>query len=320
VPAHEIDPLALERPPCPLCGAERREPLYANLTDLVCGLPGRFGLVRCARCRLVYLCPRPAVSQLAAYYPDDYGLWVEGGAGGQPQTRSYRLLSMVARGLYRLRFGDEAITLPPFGRGRMLDVGCGTGDFLAAMATLGWDTHGVEIRARAVQVARARLGAERIWHGTLETLDESLVELDLITMLHVLEHVPNPGALLAQARRRLAPSGRLKVIVPDGSGLEARLFGRFWLGLDVPRHLAVFTPPTLRRALDQAGLVIESCRPQYLPDSGYRSLRLLLEQRHGPSTGPGRRLVLRLGLAAVMCSYPFGNRGAIEVVARPGSP
>jgi 2-polyprenyl-3-methyl-5-hydroxy-6-metoxy-1,4-benzoquinol methylase len=147
----------------------------------------------------------------------------------------------------------------------MLDVGCGAGDLLLAMQKLGWDVHGVDLSPLAVGAASKRVGPSRATVGTLETLDHSVNEFDLVTMIHSLEHVPNPRATLQEAHRRLAVNGVLKVAVPDVSGFEARLFGRYWLGLDVPRHLCDFSMRTLAKLLHESGFTVESWRPQYFP-------------------------------------------------------
>lgn len=284
--------------------------------DALHGVPGRFSVVRCTRCSLVYLCPRPVGATLARFYPPEYGPWSAADAPSPTVSRSYALLDAAARLLYRVRYGDPALTLPPFGGGRLLDVGCGDGSYLRAMQQLGWDVHGIEVAEWAVEIARRRLGRVRVTHGTVADLAASTPAFDLIVLSHVLEHVPDPRALLDEARRRLTEHGRLRVIVPDLAGLEARLFGRYWLGLDVPRHLVTFSRRTLTILLRQTGFTVEACRPQYLPDLPYLSVRYLLDAKLGPGRPRLRRAVTKLTLGAGMISYAFGNRGAIDVLAR----
>jgi SAM-dependent methyltransferase len=228
----------------------------------------------------------------------------------------YALFHLVGPIPYRLSFGSEKITVEPFGQRRLLDVGCGSGEYLDDMQKIGWDVHGVDFNGAGVQVARTRVGASRVSLGTLESIDPSLGEFDLITMNHYLEHVADPRCVLEEAYRRLANGGKLKIIVPDVSGFEAGLFGRYWIGLDVPRHLVNFSKRTLAAFLDQANFRVLSCRPQFFPVLAYGSADIVLDRRFGL-----RSRLLRYGLttpivALALLSYSFGNRGAIEVVAQ----
>jgi SAM-dependent methyltransferase len=110
----------------------------------------------------------------------------------------------------------------------------------------------MDISARAVEVAVGQYGlparqgeiGSRIWEGR---------SFDFITMFHVLEHLTEPGLGLEYVRGLLRPSGRLIIQVPNTSSLQARCFGRFWYGLDVPRHVINFTPHALGHLLNKMG-------------------------------------------------------------------
>ncbi len=308
---------------CALCGSERRRVVHAEVRDVQHGLPGRFTIVRCAACSLVYLCPRPTPDAIGRYYPAEYGpfqgdeaLPTVDATGG---SRIITFLRQATRLPYRLRYGPEDITMRPFGNGRMLDVGCGAGVYLAAMHKLGWDARGVDMSAAAVRAACARVGRGRAWVGTLDALDPALQDLDLITMNHCLEHVPDPRATLLAAHDHLRPDGLIKIIVPDISGLEARLLGRSWLGLDPPRHLYNFSRRTLSHLLVQSDFALVSCRPTFSPASAFGSVVMTVDRRwpkHPQHLGTALRSSLFLLTAA---AYACGNRGAIEVVARRGT-
>jgi SAM-dependent methyltransferase len=86
---------------------------------------------------------------------------------------------------------------------------------------------------------------------------------DMASLLHVLEHVPDPRATLTEARRVLAPGGVLLLALPNVDCLEARLFGRDWYPLDLPRHYWGFTPHTLVRLVEECGFAGRSLR--YFP-------------------------------------------------------
>jgi len=237
------------------------------------------------------------------------------------RSKAYAFLLYILLLPYRLRFGDETRTLPPFGGRRMLDVGCGAGEYLEDMHDLGWDVYGVDVSEDAVRVAGGRVGASRVWAGTLDQFNSSLRDLDLITMIHSLEHVPNPQETLQEVHRRLATNGKVKIVVPDISGFEAKLFGRHWIGLDVPRHFTDFSQQTLRNLLQRNGFVVETSRPQFWPSSISNSLDLKIKRLfrlHG--YGRAQKVIKLASILATILpaaySYALGNRGAIEITAR----
>jgi SAM-dependent methyltransferase len=136
---------------------------------------------------------------------------------------------------------------------RLLDVGSGSGAFLAQMRDLGWTTEGVEPDPAGAAVAR-RAGLS-ITEGTVDDLDspERVGTFSAVTMSHVIEHVHEPSRTLAVVRRLLRPGGTLWIATPNLRSLGHRLFGASWLGLDPPRHLVLFTHLSLARLLDNAG-------------------------------------------------------------------
>ena len=133
---------------------------------------------------------------------------------------------------------------------RLLDVGCGKGRFLAYAARHGWDVFGLEPAENGREIARHRLG-ERV----VASLDElpSDKQFDVITLWHVLEHVSEPTSLLTEIHPHVAPGGVLCIAVPNFDSLQARIGGRSWGHLDVPRHRVHYTPQTIRRTLERSG-------------------------------------------------------------------
>jgi SAM-dependent methyltransferase len=132
---------------------------------------------------------------------------------------------------------------------RLLDVGCGDGSLLLAAKVRGWKVTGLE---RFPDDARVK--------GLDVFMDVSELKptsgYDCITLWHSLEHIAEPFKLLEQLRGFIKPGGKVIVAVPDFGGWQARLFGRYWLHLDVPRHLWHFTQPALRGAFEKAGLEV----------------------------------------------------------------
>jgi SAM-dependent methyltransferase len=96
-----------------------------------------------------------------------------------------------------------------------------------------------------------------VLHGTLPHDDLQPESFDVITMWHSLEHVPDPKRVLTEARRLLAPKGKLIIAVPNIDSLAFRIFGQSWFGLDLPRHLTHFAPWTLHLLLERVGYRVE---------------------------------------------------------------
>jgi 2-polyprenyl-3-methyl-5-hydroxy-6-metoxy-1,4-benzoquinol methylase len=232
---------------CNLCGADRPLP-FATARDRQHWLPGIFTLVQCAQCGLIYLNPRPADADLAAYYPDDYNLYAI-----PTQAQASLLVRLNLRYSMAKRCGLVERYAPA--RGRVLDVGCATGLFLDAMRRRGWETQGVELVEYAAALARERLRLD-VRTGALQETGYPAAWFEAVTMWDVLEHVPDPLGELREIRRILKPGGILALRIPDISSPEARFFGDYWVGLDAPRHLYVFSPTTIAAMLRRAGLEI----------------------------------------------------------------
>jgi SAM-dependent methyltransferase len=134
------------------------------------------------------------------------------------------------------------------GGGSLLDIGCGDGAFLARARAAGLRVAGVELNGELAR-ARGLTVHERVADAIAQA------PYSVITLWHSLEHFTDPAETLRAAHRLLAPDGTLIVAVPDFASLQARLTGRSWLHLDVPRHLYHFTPEALRGLLAATGFV-----------------------------------------------------------------
>jgi SAM-dependent methyltransferase len=133
----------------------------------------------------------------------------------------------------------------------VLDVGCSSGDRMLVLKQAGLAPWGVEV-SPAADFARDRLGLD-VRRGTLEEAGFDDARFRAATLHNVLEHVHDPRRLLGEARRVLAPGGWLVIQVPSAASLQARLFGRRWAALDVPRDLYYYTWRLLVRLLESEG-------------------------------------------------------------------
>jgi SAM-dependent methyltransferase len=249
-PAPGLD-VTWEETNCLLCGCPR----WSHVVEAPDNLAGAGGLwfavVRCADCGLCYTNPRPGPDCMDRFYPADYRPRrlrrpPSGPGGARPLRR------------WRPPRGDRRI-LDGHGENRLLDFGCGSGRFLEYMDRKGWQVMGLDVSAPAVQRIHKESGL-RALAGTLPHPALVPDSFDVITMWHSLEHVPYPRDVLENAYFLLAPGGKLLVAVPNMKGLGFRWFGPAWYGLDLPRHLTHFTPPTLCRMLERAGFRVGPVR------------------------------------------------------------
>jgi 2-polyprenyl-3-methyl-5-hydroxy-6-metoxy-1,4-benzoquinol methylase len=139
--------------------------------------------------------------------------------------------------------------------GDLLDVGAAGGNFVAAAAAGGFRARGVEPVPAFARFAREVSGAE-VAQGTLEELELPPASLDVVTMWHVLEHIPRPVEELQRVCAALRPGGVLAVEVPNAGGAAARSDGRRWASLEPDVHVNQFAPATLRLALERAGFTV----------------------------------------------------------------
>jgi 2-polyprenyl-3-methyl-5-hydroxy-6-metoxy-1,4-benzoquinol methylase len=264
---------------CPVCGTAERAPLHRDLRDHTFEVaPGAWTLWRCGGCGSAYLDPRPGAESIHRAYGGDYFTHSPGDHALAPTGLAGRARVGVMNGYLNARWGYEAepslvgaraaALAPPLAAradrwvrhlpapapgDRLLDIGSGSGAFLAQMRELGWTVEGVEPDPAAVAVARG--AGIAVTEGTVGAFDEPAHAgaFSAVTMSHVIEHLHELRGTLAAVRRLLRPSGTLWLATPNLRSLGHRLFGANWLGLDPPRHLVLFTHASLARLLVNAG-------------------------------------------------------------------
>jgi SAM-dependent methyltransferase len=298
---------------CLLCGS-LGETLFRGLHDRLYSVEGEFGFDRCAGCGLVWQSPRPIMEDIAKCYPEDYepheGATQEEGpvrpaAGMRDALRGMilsevfgytqfkrqewwapvtgRMLGQVRPLQNRARYGRDELCPPFVEGGTLLDIGCGAGGYLSAMKALGWKVLGIDPSPQAARIARDSYGVP-VKVGVLETTGLADGSIAVITMVHAIEHVPDPIRHLRHCNRVLQHDGRLVLTTPNFAGLMSRLFADHWMALEPPRHLWLFSPDTLRTCVERAGFRVERIltRP-FLSHVNYeKSLRI---RRQGHARG-----------------------------------
>lgn len=290
---------AFEAVPCPVCGDATNVRAVKDA-----GARGRF--VRCRRCALALLSPRPA-STLDLYTDPSY--FGEAETGDHAGYLAYAEDSSVMQRYFEIAAHDLAELA---GRGRLLEVGCANGSFLRAARAAGFEVQGVEPGDSAARVARA--AGLPVITGVLD--DPSLVTgaWDVIVLMQTLEHLPDPAAALQRLRALLRPGGVLMMTTPNQQSWLAVLSGSRWFEYKAPEHLFLYTPRTIAALLAREGFEgIEVGRDvhRYPPRWVIRRLA-----RYFPATRPLVALAERLLPGALLdATWPV-YYGSMRILAR----
>lgn len=261
---------------CDACGSALN-PWLSGVRDRVYGVDGRWDLFRCSdkNCASGYLDARLTPEQLGTFY-ETYS------THGDPVLHVGRakllfrqtMECLIYRGLGYPRpdvptnakilawiFGfiplmrhtalSRAFWLPHKCHGKLVEIGFGNAQTLLQMRNLGWNVEGIEFDSHCIEKARA-LGLV-VGEGDFCDQDYGDGSLDAIVGSHVIEHVPDPGRLIAAIYEKLAPGGRMVLVTPNGKSLGCAAFGTNWRGLEAPRHLTIQTPASLVRHAERAG-------------------------------------------------------------------
>lgn len=272
---------AEERPLCFLCDCNGTI-LYQDLRDRLFAAPGTWAMLRCPKCGLIWLNPQPIPEDIGKLYSEYFThntlpqipkkeptmSWrkivkfsILNSGFGYRSDGSNKFIGWMGSRLGPLRdiVGGIVMWLNGAHPGKLLDVGCGNGQFLATMREMGWEVLGVEPDGQAVKMAQKRFGLN-VYEGALEKIAFPDDSFDAITMSHVVEHLSDPTGTLRECQRVLKRGGRLVLTVPNIESLGHRLYRESWRGLEVPRHLFLFSPSTLRGCVEQAGLQVLELR------------------------------------------------------------
>ncbi|MEM6524351.1 MAG: class I SAM-dependent methyltransferase [Bacteroidota bacterium] len=220
-----------------------------------------FALSKCQTCGFLFTNPRPTEDNLSKYYRSLEYISHQ----NKTNTLVNKVYSIVRKYTlkWKLRLVSRYIS-----KGKILDIGCGTGHFLQVMQNAGWKTYGVEPDDTARNTATQMVGKDFI-HNSLYSLPSE--KFDVVTLWHVLEHVSELDSQFKIIKQHLAPSGRLLVAVPNHRSFDAQHYQQFWAGYDVPRHLYHFDRNTMQVISKKVGLKIVDILPMKL-DAYYVSL------------------------------------------------
>ena len=211
---------------CPVCNSNKINPIR--------GYHSAF-LGKCRECSFIFSQKEPSHEELENYY-----------------LRYSYSENYYSSPLTQLRYNQLLEKMEPFRKNnRILDVGCGNGDFLLVAKSRGWDCWGTEFSESAVSICRHK--GLNVLHGSLEELTDQIPDFDIITSFEVLEHILTPAKEVRLFHQKLRPGGLLYITTPNFNSLMRKLLRGKYDVILYPEHLAYFTPLTLQKLLEDAG-------------------------------------------------------------------
>lgn len=221
-----------------------------------------FNICKCDKCGFLFTNPRPAANELPAYYQSDEYISHSNSRQG--------IQNLVYQWVRKYTIGRKYKLVTKYKKAsRILDIGCATGELLNYFKNRKWETFGIEPddQARKMGISNYALKIED--EDYLQILPDAT--FDVITMWHVLEHVPFLNERIVQLQRLLSPSGILFIAVPNPSSHDANNYKSFWAAYDVPRHLYHFTQDTIKFLFSKHGFELIQKIPMKF-DSYYVSI------------------------------------------------
>jgi SAM-dependent methyltransferase len=258
-------------------GEARRCPACGDSADRTAGEVHGFRIVRCSTCRTLFTDRLPAEPELKDY------------------TNYYHAANLAIPAFVQARLREIVGDFATYRRSnRWLDVGCGAGTLLSAASELGWTAVGTELSPPAVDAAREAGLDVRL--GELSELEFAAGTFDVVSLVEVLEHVPEPRTLLAQVAPLIRPEGALYLTTPHVRGINARLLGTDWGAVAPPEHLQLFSIRGMTSALESCGLEVVRVRTQ-----GVNPYEVVTALR------PGRKGTAPTGKARVEATYELNE-------------
>jgi 2-polyprenyl-3-methyl-5-hydroxy-6-metoxy-1,4-benzoquinol methylase len=269
------NPLEMQRICCDVCNSDEVTPLAVGEDFEYRTSPDSFLAVQCDNCGLVYLNPRPAMSELDRIYPSNYHAF-------EFSADRYGFVYQVRQRLEAKRLLKACKGLPD--HARILDVGCGDGFHLNLLKKFGnptWQLEGIDMSDRAVEAGQ-RSGLT-IHQGTVQSLALPEGTYDLAFMIATIEHVDHPLEVLQAVGQLLKPGGRVVMVTDNTDTLDFKWFqGRHWGGYHFPRHWNLFSPKTIRKLANAAQLEVVDLTTIVSPVNWVYSIRNMLQDWGAP--------------------------------------
>lgn len=203
-----------------------------------------FQIMECPHCGLRFTTPRPNPEVIGKYYQsEDYYSHQKNNKGLVPRIYEF-VKSFNIKHKASMAIGGLA-------PGRLLDIGCGVGDFLVQVKKHGWEVQGIELSDDAKNIAEQRLGFRPKGPSDYALFEDH--SFDVISLWHVLEHIDDLHFQTKEILRLLKPGGRLIIALPNFQSFDCQYYKEKWAAWDVPRHLNHFAPDVLRKMFNSIG-------------------------------------------------------------------
>jgi 2-polyprenyl-3-methyl-5-hydroxy-6-metoxy-1,4-benzoquinol methylase len=245
---------------CPICDSDKKSLFLTCIDNTVS--KKTFELQECDLCGFVYTSPRPQNSDLGKFYESDEYISHSNTKKGIVS----RLYQSVRNRTLRQKL---ALINSRQKKGTLLDIGCGTGEFANVMQLDGWKVRGIEPGDSAREMAKKNYGLDVQPEEALRSIAPA--SMDMITMWHVLEHVPDLNGRIQELKTILKQDGLLIIAVPNRNSHDAAYYGKNWAAYDVPRHLWHFRPQDIRALVGAHGFEVKEVLPMKF-DSYYVSM------------------------------------------------
>lgn len=251
---------------CPVCFNKKDKIVYFNLDQVyktrIFNVNKKLSINRCLSCGIVFTNPHLSYSDLKDYYTEDYGAFhitersaffnkfkdlIKNQTLNQYFNYGSRKWWRFLLYLFKFPLAHYPLKLE---NGRILDVGCGAGNYLMEVKKLGWEPYGLDPSPIAVKVAKGR-GLNNISIGTLPGFKFGSDFFDAVVMFHVFEHIPNPNEVLEEIKRILKPGGTLIIGLPNFNSFGSKIFRKYWAGLSFPLHYFHYNGDTLSLLLER---------------------------------------------------------------------
>lgn len=265
------DNVNLEYQDCPISGNSNDKVLF-KASDRLSHLKGEFNVVINKDSGLMRTNPRPSPESIGYYYPDTYTPY-DYKSTAKKITLNNKLKD---RNWNLFRYNTKVI--PEFLiNGKMLEIGCASGNYMKKMKDKGWDVTGLEYSKTAA--SRAREEGLNVIVDTIEEANFKEKQFDVIVGWMVVEHLHDPVLCFRKIRSWLKDDGYFIFSTPNAGSKEFKIFQKYWYDLDVPRHTYLFTPDTMAKILNKTDFKIERILHQRVFNSLVGSFGILLRDK-----------------------------------------
>ena len=255
---------------CPVCSSTKIAPILAAEDYTVSH--EEFEIWECANCSLRFIQNIPVETEIGKYYQSEEYI-----SHSNTNKGLINRLYQVVRGITLQQKKNLVQRLSGKRSGMILDIGCGTGEFLGTMKSAGWQTKGLEPDDGARQQAISNFALSVDSPDQLFSLEGG--SYDVVSMWHVLEHVHQLKENVAQIRKLLKADGTLIIAVPNYQSKDAEHYGKQWAAYDVPRHLYHFSPQAMDELMSANGFAVKDHRR--MPFDAFYVSMLSEQYRHG---------------------------------------